>query len=256
MNRQSRPSRYSSFDTRFGSFDKTGIMPSRQSRGTERGRTSEKLKAAARRTARHTPRYIMILTHTTHDHDITFIDLLSLALDLLLFGYVAVVGIIYFFNLHNDDECKAARDIPLFLMITGLANIFLSSLRLFFSLTGSILQGSFNFAMVIYGSVLVFSTYPAWDIVMKGDSTYCYKLPFITAVALVIVELVWYCAVVIVLFWVMASVIIEGTRRSRGSTEQVLVIPARHWDMNRSKFRRYTDDNKLNRDVESDNVIL
>ena len=190
----------------------------------------------------------MIITHTSMSNDdYTIIDLISLALDMMLFGFVATVGTIYHFGIGGNTEisCNLTK-IPIYLMISGYTNVVLSSFRFFVPLTGSVIQGCFNFAMVIYGSVFMFSLYPIWERVVVGEQEYCATLPFMTAFVLVIVELVWFATVIIVVLFMIGGLFvygINGSNKTRDSMN-VIIIPKAEWDTRMSKLRRYNKSNK------------
>ena len=187
----------------------------------------------------------MILTHTSvNNEEFTVIDVISLVLDLMLFGFVAVVGTIYFFDLTGEvrHTCKITQ-IPLYLMISGYTNIVLSAFRFFVVLTGSVIQGCFNFAMVIYGSILIFAEYPGWERVVVDNDAYCYTLPFITAFVMVVVQLLWFGTVLIVMIFILGGLCLYRANNRGASSSgkmDLVIVPKGEWDTQMSKLRRYS----------------
>ena len=198
-------------------------------------------KNSIRKSVAKTPKYALVVLHTRAskiDRDRkSIIDYISLALDLLIFGYFAVIGTIYTVNKSGENACSIG--VPLFLMIAGYTNVVLSILRFFLPLVGTISQCTFNLAMCIYGGVLIFSRYGKWESVDHTKPNYCNPLPFLTAFVFVIVTILWFAVILIVIIIVLVVGLTVGFKAYKGSnlrpSEQILII-------SQSEFKKLAKD--------------
>ncbi len=198
-------------------------------------------KNSIRKSVAKTPKYALVVLHTKTskiDRDRkSIIDYISLALDLLIFGYFAAIGTIYTVNKGGESACFIG--VPLFLMIAGYTNVVLSVLRFFLPLVGTISQCTFNLAMCIYGGVLIFSRYGKWESVDHTKPNYCNPLPFLTAFVFVIVTILWFAVILIVVIIVLLVGLTVGFKAYKGSnlrpSEQILII-------SQSEFKKLAKD--------------
>lgn len=199
-----------------------------------KGRRGSRLSGKGlRRSIRKSPKYALVVLHTRTssgargglDRDGRqkrgVIDYVSLGLDLIIFGFFAGVGTWY--TVSGEEE-SCSFDVPLFLMIAGYTNCVLAVLRFFRPLEGSILQCTFNVAMAIYGSVLVFPNYGVWTSDYPDPVYYCHPIPFLSAFIFVIVMILWYSLILIVVATVFIIGCTSGFKASGPPKDKMFVI--------------------------------
>ncbi len=167
------------------------------------------VKSAVRKSAKKVPqKYALVILHAESppskdpEKKKTPIDYISLAIDLVIFGYLAGLGT-YYYNQVGFNRC-AFEEIPILLMVAGYTNIGLSILRFIVPLVGTVLQCCANLCIAVFGVVVVFPAYSVWVSDSQTDVNYCHMLPFLTAFIYVILVLVWLvtvgCVTLAVLF--------------------------------------------------------
>ncbi len=139
------------------------------------------------RGARRTIECALVLLHTdsafTDGKDDPFhrsVAAMSFVVDMLVFVALLSVGAAYFGN-DGFKHCKFPAAI--LLVLAGFANALLTVMRIFFYAAATVLQGLFNFGLLVYGSVSVLGRAPAWTGSDPGSDSYCHPVPFVAAAA-------------------------------------------------------------------------
>ena len=200
------------------------------------------VRRSARESARKSQRYALVVLHArpppSRDpaRKKTPVDYISLAVDLVVFGYLAGIGSFYHNQRGRGKNWCAFDQIPAFLMVAGYTNGGLSILRFILPPAGFVAQLCFNFVMAVWGSTVVFPDYSVWSSADTYDSHYCHLLAFLTAFVFVVVLLIWFS----VLAFVGVAVLVVAIKDDRvpdwwpwdsgeeRKKKQVLVLSQKH----------------------------
>jgi len=116
--------------------------------------------------------------------------LASLLVDAALFTTVGVIGALHF-GFTGREYCQFPA--PLILVIFGFPNLLFTVGRTpwFHRGAANFFQGLFNVGICIYGSAEVWPHLSRWTPEDRQDEHYCERVPFITAVVVLIVLTAW-----------------------------------------------------------------
>ena len=107
----------------------------------------------------------------------------------LIYAVTGAIGIAYMV-----DKTSCNLYIPLFLVLFGWPNVFLTLLRLLWPIVGGFTQAMYTVTLLFYGS---FAIFPVVSLVQfsdgDGDSeNYCHPFPFVVAYTILVIKAAWF----------------------------------------------------------------
>ncbi len=202
------------------------------------------LKKSLRKTISKSPKYVLVVLHTKpqensgDEDEKTSIDYISLSLDILIFGFLAAVGNFYYVDGKENRDNSCAFEVPLFLMVTGYANILLSIIRFGLPVLGTFVQCFFNMVVAGFGGYIMFSNYRQWNGKDSSQENYCHPLPFLTAFVFTLVTVLWYGIIVLVVATVFCVAICRNSTDNMAGDLEDMRVTDKVFVMTQSQYRR------------------